>query len=688
MVGRLLRIGAPVLAVVCGLVVPILASGPSPASADTVVDGCTIVSNPTSTNFTDCPGANLGDANLSGVNLSFADFAGATFVDCSVITGTECNAADLSGATLTNANLSGGSFFDGVPYEPCGVPRCLELASGAADLSRADLSGADLSSAQLHDVNLGNTILTNANLTSATFTGCIESICQGGATLTGANLTGANLTNTDFSGTTLVPSDQYVFGTSTGAVVTWPAPQSLPGATPGTCTATSGTNFPLGTTTITCQVLDDNRDVATGTFTVDVSQLTTATSPISSVSGPVGIGAQVSYTATVGSTPTATQQPAPEPSGGTVAFTDNGATVPSCSAVALVAGNPAEATCSVTFTTAGSHQIQAIYSGSGIFLGSYSNTLTQDVVSTPAPPTSSVVLPSNGATIAGSIWLDAQAASPVGVASVSFELTGNGTANTVIAKATPTQYGWLAEWNSTNVATDVANGTDTLRSVVTDADGTSSTSAPITVTIDNPLASTSVIIPSSGATQSGTGALVDASASGNSYYSTDVYQVIFEVSGGPSNLTDLAIATGTASFYGWLAHWNTEAVPNGTYTIQSVGTYTGGGTVTSAPITFSVDNAPPTTSVVIPSNGASQSGSQYLDASASAGVTQVQYELSGGPDSYTDKVISGSTLTNYGWIGGWNTDSVPNGTYVLQSVASYAGGVTGMSAGIFITLKN
>ena len=57
-------------------------------------------------------------------------------------------------------------------------------------------------------------------------------------------------------------------------------------------------------------------------------------------------------------------------------------------------------------------------------------------------------------------------------------------------------------------------------------------------------------------------------------------------------------------------------------------------------------------------------------------------------DSYTDNVISGSTPTYYGWIGGWNTTSVPNGSYVLQSVASYAGGVTGTSAGIFITVNN
>jgi hypothetical protein len=66
----------------------------------------------------------------------------------------------------------------------------------------------------------------------------------------------------------------------------------------------------------------------------------------------------------------------------------------------------------------------------------------------------------------------------------------------------------------------------------------------------------------------------------------------------------------------------------------------------------------PTTSVVIPSNGAVQSGSQYLDAIASPGATQVQYELSGGPQSYTDKVISGSTPSSYGWIGGWDTTVV------------------------------
>jgi hypothetical protein len=99
-----------------------------------------------------------------------------------------------------------------------------------------------------------------------------------------------------------------------------------------------------------------------------------------------------------------------------------------------------------------------------------------------------------------------------------------------------------------------------------------------------------------------------------------------------------------------------------------------------------VDNAPPTTVVGLPASGATQSGDEYLDAGASAGVTSVTYELSGG--SLSDQVISGSTPTLYGWIGGWNTASVPNGTYTLQSVACYSGGVCGTSAPITITVSN
>jgi hypothetical protein len=95
---------------------------------------------------------------------------------------------------------------------------------------------------------------------------------------------------------------------------------------------------------------------------------------------------------------------------------------------------------------------------------------------------------------------------------------------------------------------------------------------------------------------------------------------------------------------------------------------------------------PPSTTVIIPSNNATASGtSQVLDAIASAGTTQVQYEITGGV--LTDSVIATATPTYYGWVALWNTTGVPNGTYTLQSVAS-SEGVSGTSSSVTIIVNN
>jgi hypothetical protein len=192
------------------------------------------------------------------------------------------------------------------------------------------------------------------------------------------------------------------------------------------------------------------------------------------------------------------------------------------------------------------------------------------------------------------------------------------------------------------------------------------------------LASTEMVLPSSAATVTG-GQWLDATAS------SGATSVKYELTG--AGLNDALIATASPTNVGWLAGWNTTTVPNGTYTLQSVASYPGGVTATSPGITVTVKNALPTTAVLLPSNGATLLGNQYLDASGSPGVTQVQYELSGGPDNYVNQVISGSTPTYYGWIGAWNTRSVPNGTYTLQSVAT-SNGMTGTSQGITVTVDN
>ena len=82
--------------------------------------------------------------------------------------------------------------------------------------------------------------------------------------------------------------------------------------------------------------------------------------------------------------------------------------------------------------------------------------------------------------------------------------------------------------------------------------------------------------------------------------------------------------------------------------------------------------SPPTTFVGIPSDNATVSGtSQLLDAGASSGASKVQYEITGG--TLSNSVIATATPTYYGWLAGWNTTTVANGTYALQSVASFPG---------------
>ena len=225
---------------------------------------------------------------------------------------------------------------------------------------------------------------------------------------------------------------------------------------------------------------------------------------------------------------------------------------------------------------------------------------------------------------------------------------------------------------TTGTLTAFENGWE-VRAIFTNYLG-SATTAAATVTVTAP--TTSVVLPSSGATLSGSQYLDAVASSG-------VAGVQYEVTGG--SLSDTVVATASPTIYGWIASWNTTTVPNGTYVLQSVAS-SGGFTGTSPGITISVNNPPPTTSVVLPSSGATLSGNQYLDAVASSGVTQVHYEVTGG--SLTDTVVATASPTIYGWIASWNTTTVPNGTYALQSVASYAGGVSGASAPVSISITN
>jgi hypothetical protein len=195
------------------------------------------------------------------------------------------------------------------------------------------------------------------------------------------------------------------------------------------------------------------------------------------------------------------------------------------------------------------------------------------------PPTTSVIIPSNGASLAGGQYLDATAFDYGTLTKVEFRLTGGTLSEALIATATPTYYGWLAGWDTTTVP----DGTYTLQSVAYDAGGLSTYSAGVTVNVDNPPPTTSVAFPSSGASLAGSQYL-DASASGK----VAVKKVEFRLTGGALN--DVLIATATPTYYGWLAKWDTTAVPDGTYTLQSVAYDASGNIGRSVGVTVTVAN--------------------------------------------------------------------------------------------------
>ena len=289
------------------------------------------------------------------------------------------------------------------------------------------------------------------------------------------------------------------------------------------------------------------------------------------------------------------------------------------------------------------------------------------------PPTTSVLIPSSGGTtLSGNALLDATAADPVGVAKVQFALTGGSLNQTVVGTAVPTLYGYLFELNTTTVP----NGSYTLQSVASDSAGNTGYSAGVPVTIANAPPTTSVLIPSSGGTTLSGNALVDATAAD----AGGVAKVQFALTGGSLNQT--VVGTAVPTLYGYLFELNTTTVPNGSYTLQSVASDSAGNTGYSAGVPVTIANAPPTTSVLIPSSGGTTlSGNALVDATAAdaGGVAKVQFALTGG--SLNQTVVGTAVPTLYGYLFELNTTTVPNGSYTLQSVASDSAGNTGYSAG-------
>jgi len=282
----------------------LLGIGVPAAFAQTVLGECTLVDNPTSTNHTECAGDYLGTP-VGAFNLDYAD------LDSTTITNTHGSRLDQStfvSASLKQADWSlvgvFGADFSGATLDGINLYDALE---NGAVFANAHIVGANLTWGLFGPGGgYSPASFAGANLTNTDFTGA-----QFGSGSSLTDFTGATLTGTIFTQTTLVPSSPAAVAATSpsGAPVTWPTPQSETGEQPGSCsdasgTVSSGSVFPVGTTTVTCRVdSTSNGTYGTGTFSVTVTGTApTITSPATSI---FTVGQKGTFT------PVATGSPAP-----------------------------------------------------------------------------------------------------------------------------------------------------------------------------------------------------------------------------------------------------------------------------------------------------------------------------------------------------------------------------------------
>ncbi len=185
------------------------------------------------------------------------------------------------------------------------------------------------------------------------------------------------------------------------------------------------------------------------------------------------------------------------------------------------------------------------------------------------PPTVNITSPSDGATVAGTVSVNADASDDNGVTQVEFFVDDGS-----IGTDTDGSDGWSASWDTTTYA----DGSHSVSATATDtALQTSSDSVSVTIdNVDDP-PTVSITNPVDGATVSGT-VSVTADASDDN----GVNQVEFFVD-------SVSIGVDSDSSDGWSASWDTTAYADEDHTVKAVATDTEIQTASDS-ISVTVDN--------------------------------------------------------------------------------------------------
>ncbi len=282
------------------------------------------------------------------------------------------------------------------------------------------------------------------------------------------------------------------------------------------------------------------------------------------------------------------------------------------------------------------------------------------------PPTCAIASPSGGVTVSGTITVSVNASDNVGVSSVQLYVDG-------VPGSTDSSSPYSIAWSTTTAS----NGSHLLMAKAYDAAGNISSSASITVNVQNAVTDTtspvcSITSPTAGALVSGT-ITPAASASDN----VGVARVEFYVD-------TVLRATDTVSPYSF--SWDTTTVANGNHTLVSKAFDAAGNAGTSSAVTVSVQNAvsdatAPSCTIASPTSGASVSGTVSFNVNAADNVAVSKVEF------YIDGALR-STDTTSPYSFSWDTTTSANGGHTLLAKAYDAAGNSTTSASVSVTVQN
>jgi arylsulfatase A-like enzyme len=309
-------------------------------------------------------------------------------------------------------------------------------------------------------------------------------------------------------------------------------------------------------------------------------------------------------------------------------------------------------------TAAGSHAIHAVATDND---GVTATSPNISVVLQQAP-TVAITSPANGAVFSsqGTITVDAIASDADGVVTeLDFYVDGAPVGMGVDLGNSTFRFVWSG----------AAPGSHTIVAIATDDDALSTSSAPISITVQG-APTVAITSPSAGAVfTSPTTINLTASAteSGGTIASVQFYA------------DGVLVGTGSASGSTYTYAWG--SAPAGTLSIIAVATDSSGVTAASAAVSITVV-APPTVAITSPSAGAVFTSPTTINLAASATdsdgtIASVEF--------YADGVLvgigsaSGSTYT-YAW------GSAPAGTLSIVAVATDSSGLTSASAAVGITV--